>query len=141
MHKRRTLINDATLREGNQASGVKFTVDDSVAIATALDGVGVDMIEIGHPLAGPDEHQRTEAVAKLGLRAEIIAHARAHRTDIEAVARTGATWVGIFLGVNDITTKARVIGRSIAELIRMVADAVKVAKDCDLNIRTPRSTA
>ncbi|ABA81623.1 homocitrate synthase [Rhodobacter sphaeroides] len=135
MQRKRTLINDATLREGNQASGVRFSVHDSVAIATALDGIGVDMIEIGHPLAGPYEHQRTEAVAKLGLGAKIIAHARAHRTDIEAVSRTGATWVGIFLGVNDITTKARVIGRSTTELIRMVADAVKVAKDCGLNIR------
>ncbi len=132
---RRPKIIDATLREGNQAPGVKFTEDDSVRIAKLLDSVGVDMIEIGHPLAGPTEHDRTRAVANLGLDTEILAHARAHADDIQAVARAGAGWVGIFLGVNDITTKARVIGRGFQELVVMVRGAIRMAKDSGLRIR------
>ena len=128
-------IVDATLREGNQASGVVFDVAGSIEIARALDSVEVDMIEIGHPMAGPNEHQRTRAVAQLGLKAEIIAHSRAHRADIAAVAEAGAGWVGIFLGVNDITTTARVIGRTSSQLIQMVADSVRAAKDHGLRIR------
>ena len=132
---KRTKIVDATLREGNQAPGVRFTVEQSVEIALQLDSLGVDAIEIGHPLAGPNEHERTAAVAQLGLSADILAHARAHRDDIEAVAQAGATWVGIFLGVNDITSNSRVIGRSFEELVQMICDAVSVAKDCGLRIR------
>jgi len=131
----RIKIVDATLREGNQASGVAFDVASSIQIARALDRVGVDMIEIGHPLAGPNEHQRTQAVAGLGLGAEILAHSRAQRADIAAVTAAGAGWVGIFLGVNDITSKARVIGRSSAELVGMVAEAVRIAKDHGLRVR------
>jgi 2-isopropylmalate synthase len=128
-------INDATLREGNQASGVKFTVEDSVRIATKLDLLGADMIEIGHPLAGNEEFARAQAVAELGLRASIVAHARAHPDDIRAVAKTGAQWVGIFLGVNDITMKARVIGHNFTQLVEMVVHAVREAKDCGLKVR------
>ena len=128
-------INDATLREGNQASGVKFTVDDSIRIATMLDELGVDMIEIGHPLAGAGEFARAKAVADLNLRAEIVAHARAHADDICAVAETGAQWVGIFLGVNDITMKARVLDHSYSQLVDKVVAAVRVAKDCGLRVR------
>ena len=135
MTRNRVGIVDATLREGNQATGVQFTAADSIAIARLLDELGVDTIEIGHPLAGPNEHERTHAVAALGLKAEVLAHARAHPVDIRAVAETGAGWVGIFLGVNDITTRARVIGRSFRELVQMVSDSVKVAKDCGLSIR------
>lgn len=128
-------INDATLREGNQASGVKFTIADSIRIATKLDALGADMIEIGHPLAGAEEFARAQAVAELGLRAQIVAHARAHPDDIRAVAKTGAQWVGIFLGVNDITMKARVIGHSFQQLVEKVAIAVREAKDCGLRVR------
>ncbi|MCP3672206.1 MAG: homocitrate synthase [Gammaproteobacteria bacterium] len=128
-------IVDATLREGNQAPGVQFTVEQSVEIATFLEAIGVDTIEIGHPLAGPNEHERTRAVAQIGLDSEILAHARAHPADIKAVSNAGAQWVGVFLGVNEITTKARVIGKSFKDLVSMVRTAVSVAKDNDLKIR------
>ncbi|MCP5072285.1 MAG: homocitrate synthase [Rhodobacteraceae bacterium] len=135
MRGSQTKINDATLREGNQAMGVKFDVSQSVEIAQALDQIGVDMIEVGHPLAGPNEHQRAQAVASLGLKAPVITHSRAHVDDLRAVASTGAGWVGIFLGVNEITTRSRVIDRSASELVRMVGDAVRAAKDMGMQIR------
>ena len=135
MARSRTRVVDATLREGNQACGVRFTVEDSIAIAQELDQLGVDTIEIGHPLAGVDEHERTRAVAELKLNADVLAHARAHADDIRAVAAAGADWVGVFLGVNDITSRARVIGRGSAQLVEMVTAAVKVAKDAGLRIR------
>ena len=88
-------INDATLREGNQASGVKFSIEDSVRIAILLDELGADMIEIGHPLANANEFARAKAVADLGLRADVVAHARAHPDDIRAVAETGVDFISV----------------------------------------------
>jgi len=128
-------INDATLREGNQATGVKFSVASSVEIAEKLDSFGVDMIEIGHPLAGKEEFARAKAVASLGLNAKVVAHARAHVDDIKSVAATGADWVGIFLGVNDITMNSRVLGSSYSQLVEKVVTAVSAAKDSGLSIR------
>ncbi|MEZ5647949.1 MAG: citramalate synthase [Alphaproteobacteria bacterium] len=46
---------DSTLRDGAQTEGVDFTVADKIAIARALDQVGVDYIEGGWPGANPTD--------------------------------------------------------------------------------------
>ncbi len=46
---------DTTLRDGAQTQGVDFTVADKVAIATALDELGVDYVEGGWPGANPTD--------------------------------------------------------------------------------------
>ncbi|MEO6098376.1 MAG: citramalate synthase [Fibrobacteria bacterium] len=42
-------IYDTTLRDGNQAKGISFSLDDKLAIARKLDEFGVDYIEGGWP--------------------------------------------------------------------------------------------
>ena len=42
-------IYDTTLRDGNQAKGISFSLDDKLAIAQKLDKFGVDYIEGGWP--------------------------------------------------------------------------------------------
>jgi 2-isopropylmalate synthase len=44
---------DTTLRDGAQGQGVDFSVPDKIAIAEALDHLGVDYIEGGWPGANP----------------------------------------------------------------------------------------
>jgi 2-isopropylmalate synthase len=48
-------LYDSTLRDGAQARGVDFTVSDKLAIAKALDGIGIDYIEGGWPGANPTD--------------------------------------------------------------------------------------
>ena len=42
-------IFDSTLRDGAQAEGISFLVNDKIKIAKALDELGVDFIEAGNP--------------------------------------------------------------------------------------------
>lgn len=44
-------IFDSTLRDGVQAEGISFSVEEKIKIARSLDGLGVRYIEVGNPEA------------------------------------------------------------------------------------------
>ena len=48
---------DTTLRDGQQTTGVNFSVSDKVTIANALNDLGIDYIEGGWPGANPTDNQ------------------------------------------------------------------------------------
>jgi len=49
-------IFDTTLRDGQQTTGVNFSVSDKMTIAKNLDELGVDYIEGGWPGANPTDN-------------------------------------------------------------------------------------
>ena len=51
----RIYLFDTTLRDGAQTQGVDFSIADKVAVAKALDDLGVDYIEGGWPGANPTD--------------------------------------------------------------------------------------
>jgi 2-isopropylmalate synthase len=55
MSDKRIYLFDSTLRDGAQTQGVDFGVADKVAIARALDKVGIDYVEGGWPGANPTD--------------------------------------------------------------------------------------
>ena len=61
----RIYLFDTTLRDGAQTQGVDFTVADKVAIAKALDELGIDYIEGGWPGANPTDDSFFEEAPEL----------------------------------------------------------------------------
>ena len=53
----RLYLFDTTLRDGQQTSGVDFSLADKIRIANALDNLGLDYIEGGYPGANPTDSQ------------------------------------------------------------------------------------
>lgn len=51
----RLFLYDTTLRDGQQTQGVQFSVPEKIAIARALDALGIDYIEGGWPGANPTD--------------------------------------------------------------------------------------
>ncbi len=89
------LIHDATLRDGEQTPGVVFRKADKVAIAKALDAVGVDRIEAGMPAVSREDFEAIVEIRSLGLRPKIFAFARALDEDIDLALACGAHGVVI----------------------------------------------
>ena len=75
-------IYDTTLRDGMQAEGVSFSLEDKLSIAKCLDKLGVDYIEGGYAASNQKEMQFFEEVAKLGLKhSKITAFGSTRRAD------------------------------------------------------------
>lgn len=55
MDDKRIYLFDSTLRDGAQTQGVDFSVADKLAIARALDRLGIDYVEGGWPGANPTD--------------------------------------------------------------------------------------
>ncbi|MEW6605445.1 MAG: 2-isopropylmalate synthase [Thermoproteota archaeon] len=104
--KRRIRILDSTLREGEQHPGVSFTTKQRIQIAWMLDSFGVDQIEIS-PVVSPDHAEATKTIIKQGLRADIVAHTRAIKSDVDVAIDCGATWVATYMGISDIHISAK----------------------------------
>jgi 2-isopropylmalate synthase len=131
---------DSTLREGEQTPGVDFTLDQKLAIARKLDEFGVDFIEAGHPAVADEIRRATREVVHLGLDAEIVAHSRALKSDIDLVLKADADWVGIFFSVADKRLEEH-FRKNIDQAEALIADCVAYAKAHGLKVRyTPEDT-
>ena len=60
-------IFDTTLRDGAQGEGITFSVRDKMAVAQALDELGVAWIEAGNPGSNPKDLEFFKAAGDLGL--------------------------------------------------------------------------
>ena len=127
-------ILDTTLREGEQTNNVSFSTKQKIEIAKLLDKVGVDFIEVGHPAISRKIARDIKKICQLKLKAEIIGHARATREDIDKVLECGCSWVGIFMGINDLSVRHK-YHMSKKEAQARFLDALKYAKQKGLKIR------
>ncbi|MFI1681377.1 hypothetical protein [Streptomyces sp. NPDC020607] len=135
MNDRPVRIIDATLREGMQAANGAFTTEQSVEVARCLIACGVDTVECGHPAIGHHEQLRVAAVVEACGAVPVLAHARANNNDVDAVAKTGADWVGIFLGVNEISLNSRLPGCSRDDVHCKIDESVGYARQLGLQVR------
>ena len=99
-------VLDSTLREGEQHPGVSFTIKQRIQIAWMLDSFGVDQIEIS-PVVSQDHFEATKIIIKQGLKADIVAHVRAIKSDVDTAIKTNATWVATYMGISDIHLSAK----------------------------------
>jgi len=129
-------VYDSTLRDGAQAQGISYSVEDKIKIVERLDALGVTWIEAGNPGSNPKDLeffrrvselrlQHSKIIAfgstrKIGIRAEDDSNLRSLLSaNTDAVAIFGKSWD---YQVTDI------LRTTLAENLAMIGDTISHLK-------------
>jgi 2-isopropylmalate synthase len=127
---------DTTLRDGTQREGISFSVEDKLKIARRLDRLGVAYIEGGWPGSNPKDMAFFERSQELRLsQALVTAFGSTRRADTaveddantQALVAANTPAVSVFGKSWDLHVH-HVLGTSLDENLRMIADSVRYLK-------------
>jgi len=79
----RIKIFDTTMRDGEQSPGCSMNLEEKLRIAEYLDGMGVDVMEAGFPIASVGDFEAVSEVSKIVKNAKVAGLARSGRKDID----------------------------------------------------------
>ena len=127
----RIRIFDTTLRDGEQAPGFSLNIDEKLALARALDALGVDILEAGFPIASPADAEAVRRVASEVRRPTIAALARCRRMDVEkalwALEPAAQPRVHIVLATSDLHLEKK-LNMTRDQCIDAAAETVRFAR-------------
>lgn len=130
-------VLDSTLRDGAQAPGISYSLQDKLKVIGLLDRLGVDLIEAGNPASNPKD-------AELYRRAESLRLKRARLAAFGMTCRAGTapqedpamaallaadTGVVVLVGKASADQVRRVLQTDLQENLRMIEQSCRYLAD------------
>lgn len=108
--KKKIIIFDTTLRDGEQSPGASMNIEEKLRIAQQLQRMNVDVIEAGFPIASDGDYEAVKKIAQSIKGPQIAGLARAGELDInrawEALKYAGERGrIHTFIATSDIHMK------------------------------------
>jgi homocitrate synthase NifV len=122
------ILEDTTLRDGEQAPGLAFSKQTKLKILEQLLAVGVRWIEVGIPAMGGEELETLREISDRGYDAMLIAWNRGIKEDVAFSLDLGYRAVHIGLPTSNVHLE-RSLGRDRSWLLSTATDLVKYVKD------------
>jgi homocitrate synthase NifV len=133
INQRSVVIDDTTLRDGEQSAGVAFSLDEKLNIARQLSAIGIPELEVGIPAMGEAERAGIRAVVALGLKSRLLVWCRMNEDDLLVCRGLGVQMVDLSIPLSDQQIRYK-LGATRQQVLRRIQCYVPRALDMGLEV-------